>query len=147
MDEGTRYEFTVAGSDAGLRLDQFVVSQAPTFSRSRIQALIQEGHVTLNGSATKPGQKLRLGDKVVMVEPPPTPSETVAEDIALDVLYEDDDLIVINKPAGMVVHPAAGNWAGTIVNALLHHCSNLSGIGGEQRPGIVHRLDKDTSGC
>jgi 23S rRNA pseudouridine1911/1915/1917 synthase len=88
-----------------------------------------------------------VGDAITLHEPPATPTETVAEDIALEVLYEDDDLIVINKPAGLVVHPAAGHWSGTLVNALLHHCHGLSGIGGEQRPGIVHRLDKETSGC
>jgi 23S rRNA pseudouridine1911/1915/1917 synthase len=90
---------------------------------------------------------LRAGDVLTLTEPPAVPTETVAEDISLDVLFEDDDLIVLNKPAGLVVHPAAGNWSGTVVNALLHHCQTLSGIGGEQRPGIVHRLDKDTSGC
>jgi len=90
---------------------------------------------------------LRAGDMITLCEPPPVPTDTVAEEIALDVLFEDDDLIVLNKPAGLVVHPAAGHWSGTLVNALLHHCRALSGIGGEQRPGIVHRLDKETSGC
>jgi 23S rRNA pseudouridine1911/1915/1917 synthase len=90
---------------------------------------------------------VRAGDAISLHEPEATPSTTAAEEIALDVLFEDEDLIVINKPAGLVVHPAAGNWQGTLVNALLHHCTNLSGIGGEQRPGIVHRLDKETSGC
>lgn len=147
MQEGTQFEFAVSPLDAGQRLDQFLVAHASTFSRSRLQALIQDGQVLLNGATTKPGAKVRNGDQVILVEPPPTPTDTLAEDIALDVLFEDEDLIVIDKPAGMVVHPAAGNWEGTVVNALLHHCTNLSGIGGEQRPGIVHRLDKDTSGC
>ena len=131
----------------GVRLDQFLVGAAAGMSRARIQDLIKSGHVTLNGSATKASARLRSGDAVVLTEPPPVPTETVAEEIALDVLFEDDDLIVINKPAGLVVHPAAGNWRGTLVNALLYHCRELSGIGGEQRPGIVHRLDKETSGC
>jgi 23S rRNA pseudouridine1911/1915/1917 synthase len=134
-------------TDTGPRLDQFLASQAPAFSRARIQDLIKAGHVTLNGASTKASARVRTGDAVVLIEPPPKPTETVAEEIALDVLFEDEDLIVINKPAGLVVHPAAGNWSGTLVNALLHHCRSLSGIGGEQRPGIVHRLDKETSGC
>ncbi len=139
--------FQIEPSQAAARLDQFLATSVPALSRSRLQALIREGHVTLNGAIVKPNTKLRAGDAVSLAEPPPTPSETQAEAIALDVLFEDDDLIVLNKPAGMVVHPAAGNWEGTIVNALLHHCPALSGIGGTQRPGIVHRLDKETSGC
>lgn len=140
-------EFRIETDQAGARLDQFLAGQLPAFSRSRLQDLIREGHVTVNGTGAKPSAKLRLGDAISLIEPPPKPSGTQAEDIALDVLYEDDDLIVLNKPPGMVVHPAAGHWEGTVVNALLHHCRSLSGIGGEQRPGIVHRLDKDTSGC
>ncbi|MHA3769940.1 RluA family pseudouridine synthase [Verrucomicrobiota bacterium sgz303538] len=147
MEPAARYELEVLSSEAGGRLDQFLVAKLPQFTRSRLQSLIQDQHVTLNGSVTKPGAKVRTGDRIVVVEPPPVPTGTQAEDIALDVLFEDEDLIVINKPPGMVVHPAAGNWEGTVVNALLHHCQNLSGVGGEQRPGIVHRLDKDTSGC
>ena len=140
-------EFRATPHDAGARLDQFLAARAATLSRARIQDLIKAGHVTLNGRATKASARLRDGDVLALAEPPPVPSATLAEDIALDVLFEDDDLIVLNKPAGMVVHPAAGNWQGTVVNALLHHCPALSGIGGEQRPGIVHRLDKETSGC
>lgn len=139
--------FDIAPGQAGGRLDQFLAAQIPELSRSRLQVLIRDGHVTVNHAPAKPGAKLRIGDAVALVEPPPAPVETRAEEIALNVLFEDDDLIVINKPAGMVVHPAAGNWRGTVVNALLHHCPALSGIGGEQRPGIVHRLDKGTSGC
>ena len=134
-------------TEAGARLDQFLVSAAPAFSRARIQDLIKAGHVTLNGAFAKASARVRTGDAVILNEPPPVPTKTAAEDIALEVLFEDDDLIVINKSAGLVVHPAAGNWSGTLVNALLHHCRSLSGIGGEQRPGIVHRLDKETSGC
>jgi 23S rRNA pseudouridine1911/1915/1917 synthase len=142
-------EFVVTKTSAGQRLDQFLAAQMPYLSRSRIQSLIKIGHARVNGSdVTKPGERLRTNDTVFIEEPPViAPSKIEPEDIALDVLFEDDDLIVINKPAGMVVHPAAGNAAHTLVNALLKHCKNLSGIGGEQRPGIVHRLDKDTSGC
>ncbi len=143
----TAAEFCATPEDAGARLDAFLAAHAAAFSRARIQDLIKAGHVTLNGRATKASTRLRAGDVLALTEPPPVPSATLAEDIALDVLFEDDDLIVLNKPAGMVVHPAAGHWQGTVVNALLHHCPALSGIGGEQRPGIVHRLDKETSGC
>ena len=140
-------EFIVAAESAGERLDRFLAAQAPTLSRARIQDLIASGHVTRNGSASKASARLRAGDAIALEEPPPVSVETKAEDIALTVLFEDADLIVVSKPAGLVVHPGAGNWDGTLVNALLHHCTDLSGIGGERRPGIVHRLDKDTSGC
>jgi 23S rRNA pseudouridine1911/1915/1917 synthase len=140
-------QFSIGPDQAGARIDHFLAAQVPTLSRSRLQALLREGHATLNGALVRPSVKLRAGDTVALLEPPPVASETTAQEIALDVLFEDDDLIVLNKAAGMVVHPAAGNWDGTIVNALLHHCTALSGIGGTQRPGIVHRLDKDTSGC
>lgn len=139
--------FQIAPLEQGLRLDHFLASKLAELSRSRIQDLIRDGYITLNGVATKPGAKLRADDRISVIEPPPRPVETPAQDIALEVLFEDEDLIVINKPPGMVVHPAAGNWEGTLVNALLHHCTALSGVGGEQRPGIVHRLDKETSGC
>ena len=133
----------------GERIDQWLAAQlAPDLSRSRIQGLMKDGAVSLNGSpAAEPKRKLAEGDRIVIVMPEPTPPEPEGEAIPLDVLYEDDDLIVINKPAGLVVHPGAGNWTGTLVNALIHHCgASLSGIGGVRRPGIVHRLDKDTSG-
>ena len=139
--------FHIAPPDAGARLDRHLTAQSPDLSRSRIQDLIATGHVTLNGHPAKASTKLREGDAIVLTEPPPRVVGTRPEAIALEVLYEDADLIVLNKPPGMVVHPAAGNWEGTLVNALLHHCGALSSIGGEQRPGIVHRLDKDTSGC
>jgi 23S rRNA pseudouridine1911/1915/1917 synthase len=132
---------------AGLRIDQFVVAHLPNLSRARVQALLKSGHITLNGAPAKASAKLRAGDRVQVVEPPPMSAKVEAEDIPLDVLFEDDDLIVINKPAGLVVHPASGNRDGTLVNALLHHCQELSGVGGVERPGIVHRLDKDTTGC
>lgn len=103
--------------------------------------------MTLNGAETKPNTRLHAGDEIVLQEPEPEPAAAQPEEIPIHVLYEDEDLIVVNKDPGMVVHPAAGNWEGTLVNALLHHCTDLSGVGGAKRPGIVHRLDKETSGC
>jgi 23S rRNA pseudouridine1911/1915/1917 synthase len=140
-------EFHVTKAEAGARLDQFLAAKLARLSRSRIQHLIKSGHVLVNTTSAKSAEKLRSDDMVILHEPEPIPASVKPEEIALDVLFEDDDLLVINKPAGMVVHPAAGNAAHTMVNALLKHCTNLSGIGGEQRPGIVHRLDKETSGC
>lgn len=140
-------EFLVENDRAGARLDLFLAERAGELSRSRIQALVRAGHVTVDGGVARPSQKLQAGEKVRLIEPPPTASETLPEEIPLSILHEDDDLLVIDKPAGMVVHPAAGNTGRTLVNALLHHCGSLSVIGGEERPGIVHRLDKDTSGC
>jgi len=141
-------EYLVPPEVAGLRLDHFLAARLPHLSRSRLQALIKEGHIRVEGEPAKPGEKLRPGKLITVHEPEATPvTGTDPEAIALDILYEDDDLLVLNKAAGMVVHPAAGNPTGTLVNALLHHCPTLSGIGGEQRPGIVHRLDKETSGC
>ncbi len=139
--------FQVEESEAGRRLDQVLAAHLPHLSRSRLQSLVKDGHVTLAGQPVKAGRKVRAGESYTLIEPAPQPVETVPEDITLDVLYEDSDLIVINKPPGMVVHPGAGNERGTLVNALLYHCKDLSGIGGEERPGIVHRLDKETSGC
>lgn len=139
--------FTISPQDAGMRLDQFLAAHVPALSRARIQDLIKAGAVLLNAGVSKPSVRLRAGDAVDLKEPPPAPASNQAEAIALEVLFEDEDLIVVNKAAGMVVHPAAGNWQGTLVNALLHHCQALSGVGGQERPGIVHRLDKETSGC
>ncbi len=132
---------------ARLRLDQFLARELPKFSRSRIQQLIRNEFVTLNGFSARPRDLVRTGDSVEMNEPPPEKIDNQPEAIPLDVLYEDEDLIVINKPAGLVVHPGAGQREHTLVNALLHYFPKLSGIGGKERPGIVHRLDKDTSGC
>ncbi len=129
------------------RLDHFLQFRLPDLSRTRIQSLIRDGHIRLNDSAVKPNAALKLGDCITVTIPEATPVSTLPQDIPLDILFEDKHLIVVNKPAGLVVHPAAGNPDGTLVNALLHHCKNLSGIGGELRPGIVHRLDKETSGC
>ncbi len=138
----------VANETAGQRLDQFLRRELPEHSRAFLQKLIEQGHIVVNGGAAKASYKVRSGDRVTVEVPPPRPLETLPEEIALDVLFEDDDLIVVNKPAGLVVHPAAGNYEHTLVNALLHHCRGaLAGIGGVERPGIVHRLDKGTSGC
>jgi 23S rRNA pseudouridine1911/1915/1917 synthase len=140
-------EFLVEKADAGTRLDHFLATQAGDVSRSRLQALVRDGHVTVDGRPSTPSKKLRAGEWVALTVPPPSAATNAPEDIALEILFEDDDLIVINKPAGIVVHPSAGHASGTLVNALLHHCGALSVIGGVERPGIVHRLDKDTSGC
>jgi 23S rRNA pseudouridine1911/1915/1917 synthase len=134
---------------AGLRLDQWLAAAlGGEFSRSRVQQLIRQGAVRIGGVAVEePKRKVQSGDRAEIALPEPEPAEPQGEDIPLSVLYEDDQLIVIDKPAGLVVHPGAGNWTGTLVNALIHHCGDsLSGIGGVRRPGIVHRLDKDTSG-
>jgi len=129
------------------RLDKFLVESLPEFSRSRIQGLIAAGHVDVNGHAAgKAGQPLEAGSTLVVRIPPPAPVDLVPEQIPLDVIFENDDLLVVNKPAGMVVHPAAGHSSGTLVNAVLGYDAEIEGIGGEERPGVVHRLDKDTSG-
>jgi 23S rRNA pseudouridine1911/1915/1917 synthase len=129
------------------RLDKYLVELLQEFSRSRIQGLIEEGFVDVNGrAAKKAGQTLESGFQVTVRIPPPVPPDLVAEEIPLDIVFENDDLIVVNKPAGMVVHPAAGHSSGTLVNAVLGYEPAIEGIGGEQRPGVVHRLDKETSG-
>ncbi|MBQ7036125.1 MAG: RluA family pseudouridine synthase [Clostridia bacterium] len=129
------------------RIDKAVASVHTELSRSYIKQLIEDGNVTVSGKTVRPGYKIRKGDKVEVIIPPPKTLETVAQDIPLSIVYEDDSVLVINKPAGMVVHPAAGNYEDTLVNALLHHCGDsLSAIGGVMRPGIVHRIDKDTTG-
>lgn len=140
-------ELFVSGNEARLRLDQFLAKRLPEFSRSRLQQLIRGGFVRLNGSISQPRQIVRPNDKIDLIEPPPEKTEILPQPIPLEILFEDDDLIVINKPAGLVVHPGAGHREHTLVNALLNHCVTLSGIGGQERPGIVHRLDKETSGC
>lgn len=128
------------------RLDRFLARVLPHLSRSQLKKLIDSQQIVVDGVAIKAGLRLRGGEKVLVSIPPPEQVETCAEELPLDILYEDSELIVINKAAGMVVHPACGHGAGTLVNALLFHCHDLSGVGGELRPGIVHRLDKDTSG-
>lgn len=130
------------------RLDTYLRSRLPAVSRGTLQRLIESGAIRVNGQQAKVTQTPRLGDRIDVVWPAPVASEAKPEAIPLDVLFEDEDVLVINKPAGLVVHPAVGHAEGTLVNALLHHCAgSLSGIGGVARPGIVHRLDKDTSGC
>ena len=142
-------ELLIVGSEQdNTRLDRFLADQYEEYTRSFLQKLIDQGNVSINGiSVKKSGIKLKENDEIAVTLPEPQPLEVVAEDIPLDILYEDDDVILINKPKGMVVHPAAGNETGTLVNAIMYHCGDrLSSINGIIRPGIVHRIDKDTSG-
>ena len=138
--------FTIEEQQIGKRLDAFLSENIKGQSRSYIQKLIEQEAVLVKGKPSKSNYKLRIGDNVEVCIPDPVPLDVIAEDIELNIVYEDEDVIVLNKPQGMVVHPAHGNYTGTIVNALLSHCDNLSGINGVMRPGIVHRIDKDTSG-
>jgi 23S rRNA pseudouridine1911/1915/1917 synthase len=139
-------KFRYDGEKAG-RLDKFLVICLPEFSRARLQGLIDDGFVSINGTpARKSGQSLDVGAEIEVRVPPPVPSGLVGEDIPLDIIFENDDLIIVNKPAGMVVHPAAGHDSGTLVHAVLGYDPDMEGIGGEERPGLVHRLDKETSG-
>lgn len=143
-------EFTAGDEDEGARLDRFLVAQLPDLSRSRIQTFIDEGRVRVNGFAPKASYRVQAGETVAIEIPPPAQAGVEAEAIAIDVIYEDDDIAVINKPANMIVHPGAGKDAGTLVAALLHRfggAEGLSSVGGPLRPGIVHRLDKGTSGA
>ena len=140
-------QLTAGPEQEGLRCDAFVADCLPEISRSAAQRLAEQGLVTRRGVALNKKDKIKAGDQIQVCLPDPAPAQAVAQPIPLDIRWEDEDVIVINKPAGMVVHPAAGNPDGTLVNALLAHCGpSLSGIGGELRPGIVHRIDKDTSG-
>ncbi len=133
--------------ESGQRLDKHLTGRLPDLSRARIQDLLRFGHITLNGRSAKASATVRAGDALSVTIPEVAHVGVIAQDIPLEILFQDKDILVLNKPPGLVVHPAAGNPDGTLVNALLHHCDDLSGIGGEMRPGIVHRLDKDTSGC
>ncbi|MGA8144597.1 MAG: RluA family pseudouridine synthase [Candidatus Acidiferrales bacterium] len=145
-----RIEIIVPAEQAGQRLDRFLSSELPDLSRTRIQSLMDEGRVLVDGAAMKPSHKVEEGSTVVIDVPPPQEPGVAPEDIPLDVLYADDDIAIINKPAGMIVHPGAGADTGTLVAALLHHFGGMAGlstIGGPLRPGIVHRLDKETSGA
>ena len=140
-------EFIVEAEAAGQRIDRFLSGEDTGLSRSALQGLVADGHVLCNGKSIAKSLKLKAGDTILLEIPDAKPIEAVPQDIPLDIVYEDDHLLVVNKPKGMVVHPAPGNPDGTLVNALLWHCKgSLSGIGGEIRPGIVHRIDKDTSG-
>lgn len=139
--------FTIETDDVNKRVDVFLNEEMEDISRSALQKNIEKGNITVNGEKISKNYKLRIGDIVEAELPPPENMDIVPEDIPLDIMYEDDDLIVINKPQNMVVHPAPGHYTGTLVNALMFHCGdNLSGINGVLRPGIVHRIDKDTSG-
>ena len=138
---------TISHGQKGQRLDRVLALALPAFSRARLQTLIRDGFVTVNGKPARPRDVVRTGDGIEVREPEIEKSEAQPEAMPLDVLFEDDDLLVLNKPAGLVMHPGAGHQHHTLVNALLAHCKNLSGIGGKERPGIVHRLDKETSGA
>jgi 23S rRNA pseudouridine1911/1915/1917 synthase len=140
-------ELIVPAELVGERLDRCLAILYPELSRSRFRRLIDDGRVTVNGAPARPAARVQAGDLAVVEIPEPEPATARAEDIPLVILFEDDELLVIDKPADLVIHPAAGNPSGTLVNALLHHCQSLPGIGGVERPGIVHRLDKDTTGC
>src|SRR5438477_62988 len=143
-----RDEVAIAAAEAGDRLDRVLAARIADLSRSRLKALILAGEVAIGGRTIRdPGHRVNAGDRVAVTRPAPEPATPVGEHIPLKVVFEDDAIIVIDKPAGLVVHPAAGNWSGTLVNALIAHCgASLSGVGGVRRPGIVHRLDKDTTG-
>lgn len=146
MTAGLR-QYEVPASAAGERLDHHLSTVFADLSRARIQSLIQSGGVEVNGQASKASRRLKGGEQVRVTVPPLVPAAPAPQDLPLSLLYEDEDIAVLDKAAGMVVHPAAGNWEGTLVNALLFHLKGLTGVGGEARPGLVHRLDKGTSGC
>lgn len=142
------YKLKVETDEEGLRLDQFLSQMLTAQSRSYLQKLIKQGNIIVNGDKKKSSYNVKTNDEIIVTLPSPIPLEVVPEPIPLSIIYEDTNLIVIDKPAGLVVHPAAGHFSNTLVNALVYHCGkSLSGIGGVLRPGIVHRLDRDTSGC
>ena len=144
--EPTRHELRVDGDSKGERVDRWLAARLPDLTRSRLRAMIQAGDVRIDGASARPSARLKAGQTVTVTVPPPTPAEPAAQPLPLRIVHEDARLLVVDKPAGMVVHPGAGRLDGTLVNALLHHIRDLSGIGGVLRPGIVHRLDKGTSG-
>jgi len=141
-----RYDWNVEPADASERIDKYITLQNEDWSRSQVQAWIKEGRVTVNGEPSKNNYKLQAEDEVTLRVPPPKEMTIEPEEMALEIVYEDSDVVVVNKPRGLVVHPAPGHYSGTLVNGLLAHCKDLSGINGVLRPGIVHRIDKDTSG-
>jgi 23S rRNA pseudouridine1911/1915/1917 synthase len=143
---GATFFFDIRHEEQGLRLDHFLVSRSSALSRSRIQELIRKGSVRINGALSRPSYRVRTGDHISVSIPPPSPTVLEPEPVDFAIVYEDDAIVVVDKPAGLVVHPAPGHQTGTLVHGLLWHCRGLSGIGGVTRPGIVHRLDKDTSG-
>ncbi len=138
--------FSIEAGDEGVRLDQFLAQKLDSISRARVQKWIRSGLVRVNNQERSANYRLRTGDQLLCTIPAVQPWHLTPESIPLDILYEDDDLVALNKPPGLTVHPGAGKTDGTLVNALLHHCPDLEGIGDVQRPGLVHRLDKDTSG-
>jgi 23S rRNA pseudouridine1911/1915/1917 synthase len=142
----SKYLFEVSQEDAGLRLDVFLSRMDLELSRNQVRRLLENSHIRVNGEVQKASYRLRSGEQISVFLPPPPPSELVPEPLALDIIFEDEYLIAINKPPGLVVHPAAGHRQSTLVHGLLHHCEQLADLGGPLRPGIVHRLDKDTSG-
>lgn len=142
-----RIELSASDADCGVRIDKFISDNLEELTRSSIQSLIKTGEVLVKGTSVNKSYKLQSGDSIEVIIPEPQPLNTVPENIPIDIIYEDEDLLIVNKPKGMVVHPAHGNHTGTLVNALLYHCGDsLSGINGVIRPGIVHRIDKNTSG-
>ena len=140
------FSYDISKTDQSTRLDVFLCNSSRDLSRARIQTLIRDGYAEINGRPSKPSHRLRAGDRVSLTIPPPTLPDLTPDEVEFQIIYEDSSLIVLSKPAGIVVHPAPGHSTGTLVHGLLKHCKDLSGIGGELRPGIVHRLDKDTSG-
>ncbi len=146
----TRTEFIVTAGESPKRLDHFLANREPYYSRTALQRLIEDGHITVDNHVVKPSHKVKPGNRILLVVPRPEPLDIQPEPIPLHILHEDEALLVVNKPAGLVVHPAPGHWTGTMVNALLHHMQSgeehLSSIGGKERPGLVHRLDKETTG-
>jgi 23S rRNA pseudouridine1911/1915/1917 synthase len=147
LEQLNSHELTVEPEQAGERIDKYIAdSLEEGYSRTQIQQWVKDEHVKVNGKAVKTNYKLRALDEIVLIIPEPIELDIASEEMELDVVYEDSDVIVINKPRGMVVHPAPGHYSGTLVNGLMFHCKDLSGINGVMRPGIVHRIDKDTSG-
>lgn len=144
--EEKKFEIIVPEDKKKERLDKYLANSLPSVTRARLKRLIDEEMITVNGSKQKAGYIIRPGEKIVVTFPPMRTAGLEPENIPLDIVYEDESLLVVNKPAGMVVHPAFSNWSGTLVNALLYHCKSLSDVGGDTRPGLVHRLDKETSG-
>lgn len=147
LEQANIHELTVEPEQAGERIDKYIAdSLEDGYSRTQIQLWVKDEHIKVNGKAIKTNYKLRANDEIVLIIPDPVELDIDSEKMELDVVYEDSDVIVINKPRGMVVHPAPGHYTGTLVNGLMYHCKDLSGINGVLRPGIVHRIDKDTSG-
>jgi 23S rRNA pseudouridine1911/1915/1917 synthase len=145
--QGAEFQFTVAAAEQGQRLDVFLATHVETMSRSQVQRAINDGLATSGGDVLKPSARLQPGQTIRFLSPPPPPAGVLGEDIPLDILFEDDQVIVVNKPPGMVVHPSTGHWQGTLASALVYRFEQLSDSGGSHRPGIIHRLDRDTSGC